>query len=214
MIVGFRWWNQTINAFGDVHQEKWVYEGNTDFIRCFIKKAMRVMDSVLNSHEKRLVEEHLQFKHFFHMHKERKYKVIGTWMVFLHTTCTSKVKDAWFIVPIRFSIREHKIISRFYCHNYPLGCERMDGLEFIGRHFKIGSTITYKQIEKKFLSMKPCEDRLNMVVLYFLSSVIIGKIKTGKGPPSVESFFLEVTNDLELCWTFPWVRLSLITIWH
>ncbi|CAA7027680.1 unnamed protein product [Microthlaspi erraticum] len=51
-------------------------------------------------------------------------------------------------------------------------------------------------------------ERLNMAVLYFLSSVLIGQKRKGAKAPSVEPFFLRAANDLELCRTFSWGRLA------
>ena len=43
---------------------------------------------------------------------------------------------------------------------------------------------------------------------HFLSSILIGKSRTGDKAPSVEHFFVRAVNDLEMCRTFPWGRLS------
>lgn len=43
-----------------------------------------------------------------------------------------------------------------------------------------------------------------MLLLYFLSRIIIGQIKTGKDAPSMEPFLLRAFDDLNLCKTFPW----------
>ncbi|KAG2330100.1 hypothetical protein Bca52824_001280 [Brassica carinata] len=56
--------------------------------------------------------------------------------------------------------------------------------------------------------MEACPDRLKMCVLYFLSSILIGKSRTRDKAPSVEHFFVRAVNDLEMCRTFPWGRLS------
>ncbi|XP_023644230.1 uncharacterized protein At3g43530-like [Capsella rubella] len=47
-----------------------------------------------------------------------------------------------------------------------------------------------------------------MAVLYFLCSVLVGKKKPGNPAPSVEPFFLRAIDDLEICTTFPWGRLT------
>ncbi|XP_024010319.1 uncharacterized protein At3g43530-like [Eutrema salsugineum] len=51
-------------------------------------------------------------------------------------------------------------------------------------------------------------DRLKMCVAYFLSSIISGKTKNGKGAPSVDPLFLRIVDDLEACKRFPWGRYS------
>lgn len=186
--------------------------------RCYIREAVHDINELLDENEKQWFHEHPQFKHFFHMHLEKKHKVQGMWILFLHTAVTSKKREAWFVVngvPIRYSLREHGLLSGLYCHNYPLGWQRKGGLQFVGRHFKRGTTISYEAVKNKFLSMGPCKDRLQMAVLYFLSSVIIGRSKKGEkgtteGAPSVEHFFLRAVDDLKLCKTFPWGRLSFL----
>ncbi|CAN6852830.1 unnamed protein product [Brassica oleracea] len=56
--------------------------------------------------------------------------------------------------------------------------------------------------------MEPSRDKLRLLVLYFLSSVICGQAKAGKDAPSVEPFLLRAVDDLNLSKTFPWGRLS------
>lgn len=179
--------------------------------RCSLYKTLRTLKRVLNEKELKWFHEHPQFRHFFHMPELKNHKSMGMWMLLLRTVCTSKIREAWFLVngtPIRYSIKEHGIISGLFCHNYPLNWELMGGCEFIERHWKVGSTIRLADVEKKLVTMKSCRDRLNMAVLYFLCTVIVGKKKTGGDAPSVESFFLRACNDLELCKTFPWGRFS------
>nr|VDD31254.1 unnamed protein product [Brassica oleracea] len=54
-------------------------------------------------------------------------------------------------------------------------------------------------------SKTPCNDRLNMVVLFFLGRVIRGHAKDS-GP--VDPFILRIVEDLDVCRTFPWGRLT------
>ena len=61
---------------------------------------------------------------------------------------------------------------------------------------------------KKLRKMEACPDRLKMCVLYFLSSILIDMRRTGDKAPSVDPFFVRAVNDLEMCKTFPWGRLS------
>ncbi|ESQ46487.1 hypothetical protein EUTSA_v10000512mg [Eutrema salsugineum] len=46
-----------------------------------------------------------------------------------------------------------------------------------------------------------------MCVAYFLSSIINGKTKIGKGTPSVDPLFLRIV-DLEACRRFRWGKYS------
>lgn len=180
--------------------------------KCYIHQAVATLESHLSSDEMKWFREHPQFSHFFHMHRDPNHKLMAMWMLFLRTACLDKKNECWFIVngvPIRYSLREHALISGLYCHSYPKYYERLGSLEFVGKHFGVGALIQYADVEKKLLLMKKAStDRLKMGVLYFLSSVIIGKKKTGKNAPSVEKFFLRAVDDLELCKKFPWGRLA------
>ncbi|XP_023638121.1 uncharacterized protein At3g43530-like [Capsella rubella] len=101
------------------------------------------------------------------------------------------------------------LISGLYCHEYPRNMETLGSNEFVGKHFGVGTTIRYDDVQAKLLSMKRASpDRVKMAVLYFLCSVIIGKKKAGKKAPSVEPFFLRAIDDLDMCKTFPWGRLA------
>lgn len=132
-------------------------------------------------------------------------------MFLLRTVCTEKKKEVWFLVngtPIRYSLREHTLISGLNCQRYPHNYERFGGLDFARRQFPQGSRMAYEDVEEKLRQMEACPDRLKMCVLYFLSSILIGKSRTGEKAPSVEPFFVRAVNDLEMCKTFPWGRLS------
>ncbi|XP_023633554.1 uncharacterized protein At3g43530 [Capsella rubella] len=101
------------------------------------------------------------------------------------------------------------LISGLYCHEYPRDMETLGSNEFVGKHFGVGTTIRYDDVQAKLLSMKRASpDRVKMAVLYFLCSVIIGKKKAGKKAPSVEPFFVRAIDDLDMCKTFPWGRLA------
>ncbi|CAE6199490.1 unnamed protein product [Arabidopsis arenosa] len=104
---------------------------------------------------------------------------------------------------------EMALMSGLNCREYPPFMEGFGSLEFAGKYFGVGATVTYAKVKAKLLSMKePGTDRLKMAVLFFLSSIIIGKKKGGKQAPSVEPIFLRVVDDLEECKTFPWGRLA------
>lgn len=182
--------------------------------RCYIEKAVKTLNALkvpLTADERRWFETHDQFKHFFHMPLEKHHKVMGMWMFLLRTVCTEKKKEVWFLVngtPIRYSLREHALISGLNCQRYPHNYEQLGGLDFARRQFPQGSRMAYEDVEEKLRQMEACPDRLKMCVLYFLSSILIGKSRTGEKAPSVEPFFVRAVNDLEMCKTFPWGRLS------
>ena len=203
----------------EVMQPLNVFFGPAEFTRpfkisakCYVAKAVSLIGGHLKPDELDWFLLHPQFKHFFHMPKDSNHKLMDMWMLLLRTTRLEKKKECWFIVngvPIRFSLREMTLISRLNCKVFPPSMEGLGSLTFVGKHFGLGSTITYAKVKAKLLSMKkPGTERLKMVVLYFLCSIIIGKKKGGKQAPSVTPFFLRIVDDLDLCKTFPWGRLA------
>ena len=182
--------------------------------RCFITDVMdtlKELDPPMTTAEKSWFENHLQFKHIFHMPQAGNHKVMGMWILLLRTAHITKEKEAWFVVngcPIRYGIREHALISGLNCRNYPLNYKVTRGTKFVRKCFG-GGIIRYQDVKTKVLEgMEPSRDRLRLLVLYFLSSVICGQTKTGKDAPSVEPFLLRAVDDLNLSKTFPCGRLS------
>ncbi|KAL9309077.1 hypothetical protein AtEden1_Chr1g0047251 [Arabidopsis thaliana] len=180
--------------------------------KCYLHKAVGLLETHLKESELKWFLEHPQFKHFFHMHKDPNHKVMGMWLLFLRTACLDKKKEVWFIVngvPIRYSLEEFVLMSGLYCHNYPKPLDSLGCTTFAGKMFGPGATVQYLDVENKLLSMKkPFDARLRVVVLYFLCSVIVGKGKTGPNAQNVEKFFLRAVADLELCKTFSWGRFA------
>ncbi|CDY56607.1 BnaCnng30690D, partial [Brassica napus] len=96
---------------------------------------------------------HPQFRHFFHMPDEQYLKLQGMWMLLLRTISTEEEDVAWFSlngVPIRYSTREHALISGLDYHEYPRKYLKLGSTKFVDYYFgglkKI--TITYKNIIK------------------------------------------------------------------
>ncbi|KAF8114172.1 hypothetical protein N665_0040s0027 [Sinapis alba] len=181
--------------------------------RCFITEFMETMDELnppVTRVEKSWFDNHPQFKHIFHMPKDGNHKVMEMWMLLLRTANIEKVNEAWFAVngsPIRYSIREHALISGLNCQNYPSNYKEAGSMTFVRKYFGSG-IIRHQDVKAKLQEMEASRDRLKMMVLYFLSSIINGQRKTGKYAPSVELFLLRAVGDLNLCKTFPWGRLS------
>ncbi|KAF8116398.1 hypothetical protein N665_0018s0008, partial [Sinapis alba] len=175
-----------------------LYFKNTEFTdtckiqsRCYVRKTVEVIKKLKNKLP--WFEKHPQFRYFFHMPKEPNLKLLGMWILLLRTIPLDEEEGtAWFAVnglPIRYSMREHALISGLECHE----------------HFKSHGEITIKYVEVKLLSMRSCGDRLKMEVLFFLGTVITWNVKyNGR----IDSFILRVVNDLEVCETFPWGRLT------
>ncbi|KAF8114131.1 hypothetical protein N665_0041s0020 [Sinapis alba] len=146
-------------------------DGNDSDDLCYVSKTVEVIKKLKN--ELHWFEKNPQFRHFFHMPKEPNLK--------LH---------AWFPVngvPILYSMREHALISRLECREYPVNYEKLGSFEFVDRDFKSHG------------------DQLKMAVFFFLGTVIRGN---GKYNGRIDSFILRVVNDLDVCETFPWGRLT------
>ncbi|KAL1214033.1 hypothetical protein V5N11_007394 [Cardamine amara subsp. amara] len=185
--------------------------------RCYMHEALKTLDGLeylLNTFERKWFEEHPQFKHIFHMPRERNHKVMGMWMLLLRMACMEKKKEAWFVVNgtfIRYGIKEHTLISGLNCRNYPGNYSKAGSEAFVKRQFKGQKTIRYQDVKTKLEKMVPVnrsQDRLRMAVVFFLSSILIAQTKTGDDATPVESFILREVDDLNFCKTFPWGRLS------
>ncbi|KAF8109832.1 hypothetical protein N665_0090s0015 [Sinapis alba] len=175
--------------------------------KCYIDTALRNIQTILKEKEVDWFIEHPQFQHFFHV-KNQNQKWMGIWLLVLRSACVEKKYELWFIlngVPVRYSLREFRLISGLYCHEYPPNHERLGGTTFMNKYFE-GKRVTYADLEKQMLAMKskPHQDRLKMVILYFLASILVGGRKSGEGASPVDSFFLTVVDDLDACLKFPW----------
>lgn len=182
--------------------------------KCFVNYVMVTFAHLkpkMSDTERKWFEKHPQFCHVFHMEKDSNHMVQGMWMLLLRTVDGSKRKEVWFIVngvPIRYGLREHALISGLSCRNYPLGYKEFGDRKFVKRHFKKGESIRLEDVKAKLLAMGEHRDRLKMMVLFFLGSVICAQTKVGKGAKDVLEFFQRAVDDLEFCENFPWGRYS------
>ncbi|KAL0723787.1 hypothetical protein Bca4012_038386 [Brassica carinata] len=181
--------------------------------------------------EKSWFQNHPQFKHIFHMDCCKHRKVQGLWMLLLRCMHTGKDRQAWFGVngvPVRYSIREHALLTGLhygtYPENYP-SIVRMkfasEGrMKFATKHFKHlqkkttkkkgkkqGLRVTEADVLEKLLKMKAdsSNERLKMAVLYLLTRVIKGRSRNGY---FIEPFILQAVDDLDFCIKFPWGRYT------
>ncbi|KAL0856327.1 hypothetical protein Bca101_061480 [Brassica carinata] len=196
-----------------------LYFKNTEYTKtckiqskCYVSNTVGIIKKLepeYESPELKWFENHPQFCHLFHMPDEPYLKLLGVWMLLLRTIPLDEEEDtAWFAVngvPIRYSMREHGLISGLDCRGYPDKYEKLGSYAFVDRHFQSHKEITMKSVEEKLLSMKACGDRLRMAVLYFLGTVIRGR---GRYNAHFDPFILRMANNLELCKTFPWGRLT------
>lgn len=174
--------------------------------KCFVTETVNVIKKL--KPEVNWFTEHPQFHHFFHMPQEPNLKLMGMWMLLLRTIRIEEEDIAWFGVngvPIRYSMREHALISGLDCHEYPTRYLKLGSYKFVDAYFKDRARITIKDVKEKLVGMKPCSDRLKMAVLFFLGRLIRGKAKDS-GP--LDQFILRIVDRLDVCQTFPWGRLT------
>ncbi|XP_056846347.1 uncharacterized protein LOC130497508 [Raphanus sativus] len=106
--------------------------------RCYQKDFIMLIKD-FDAREKMWFYGHPQFKHIFHMEYSSRRKVMGLWMLLLRTVKVDKKRQAWFVVngiPIRYSIKEHGLLSGLYCHTYPENYESMGSLRFAKKYFQ------------------------------------------------------------------------------
>lgn len=178
--------------------------------RCNPYKTMKTIKS-LKGPEMSWFENHPQFKHIIHREMEKNRKVMGMWMLLLRTVhINNGKKEAWFVingVPIRYSMREHGLLSGLYCHEYPGELENLGSYNFVDKHFGQHDMVKVKDVKQKLVQMVDAtRDRLKMAVLFFLATVIRGTTRNVQG--SIDPFVLRVVEDIELCESFPWGRLT------
>ncbi|XP_019084343.1 PREDICTED: uncharacterized protein At3g43530-like [Camelina sativa] len=160
--------------------------------RCQIASTLDMLQK-LEPSEKEWFKKHKQFRHVWHMARHENNKVMAMWMLLLRTARIEKRKVCWFVVngvPIRYSMREHALITGFDCHDYELGFNEKEygNFDFVKRVFG-SKNVTVKDVEEKLDSMKDkCNgDRLQVAVLLFLAKIV---------------------GDLKAVETFPWGRMT------
>jgi len=91
------------------------------------------------------------------------------------------------------------LISGFNCKNYTLGFKNTGNLDFKKKLFN-NTVVKREDVREKLIGIVPTgeisKERLRMMVLYFLSSIIIAPIKTGDKAPQVDEFCLKAVGDL------------------
>ncbi|KAG7536310.1 hypothetical protein ISN44_As13g002680 [Arabidopsis suecica] len=183
--------------------------------RCYIHEVLTTFDELeppMSKSERAFFENHPSFQHVFHMPRDPNHRLMGMWMLLLRTVRIDRKKEVWFVVngvPIRYGVSEHALISGFNCKNYALDYKNVGSMEFKKKHFK-NVHVKREDVRKKLIEMVPkgerSKDRLRMMVLYFLTSIIVAPIKTGEKAPQVDEFCLKAVNDLTFCRNFQWGR--------
>lgn len=175
--------------------------------RCAVSHVVNVIGQL--PEELKWFRAHPQFKHIFHMFKEPNHMSQGLWMLLLHTVSTEKMNEAWFVVngvPIRYSLKEHALLSGLDCHEYPNDYKKLGSLNFVNKHFGRDDRIKIAEVEAELKSMKQSSvERKKMAVLFFLCKVLKAK---SKADGNIDPFLLRVVGDLNMCKTFPWGRYT------
>ncbi|KAF8100684.1 hypothetical protein N665_0218s0022 [Sinapis alba] len=117
------------------------------------------------------------------MKRENNHTVQEMWMLLVRTTESSKRREVWFDVPIRYGLREHALISELNCCNYPLDYKAC------------GEPIRLEDVKEKLVKMGPYRDRQKMAVMFFLGTVVCAQRK-------------RAVDDLDFCQNFLWGRYS------
>ncbi|KAL0713455.1 hypothetical protein Bca4012_020433 [Brassica carinata] len=108
--------------------------------------------------------------------KKLKDELQGMWMLLMRTIRVEGEDATWFGVngvPILYSMGKHALISSLDCHEYPRRHLKLGGTKFVDYYFGEKKKIIITDVEQKLLSMKTaCNDRLKMLVLFFLGRVL------------------------------------------
>ncbi|CAA7043024.1 unnamed protein product [Microthlaspi erraticum] len=179
--------------------------------RCYVKETVNEIKKYPNELE--FFRKHPQFKHIFHIREEPNRKSQGLWMLLLHHARTEKENEPWFVVtgvPIRYSIKEHALLTGLDCHDYPrnykdLKSKKKGDYKFVKKWFGRSTGITIADVVAMLGSMNSSVNKKKMALLYFLSNVLKAKSKV---EGNIEPFLLKVVDDLKLCETFPWGRYT------
>lgn len=93
---------------------------------CDIKIVVEYLEGKPSDREITWFKEHPQFCHIFHIHKDTYRKQMGLWLLVVRTAKTLMTDECWFVVhrvPIRYSVREHALITSLFCHPLQEGYE-------------------------------------------------------------------------------------------
>ncbi|KAG2324020.1 hypothetical protein Bca52824_006748 [Brassica carinata] len=107
--------------------------------------------------EKSWFQNHPQFKHIFHMDCCKHRKVQGLWMLLLRCMHTGKDRQAWFGVngvPVRYSIREHALLTGLHYGTYPENYPSIVRMKFASEGRMKFATKHFKHLQKKTTKKK------------------------------------------------------------
>ncbi|KAG7533234.1 hypothetical protein ISN45_Aa08g008740 [Arabidopsis thaliana x Arabidopsis arenosa] len=177
--------------------------------RCNVTETVKLIEEEFKD-EAIWFRSHPQFKHVFHMPREPNHMTQGMWMLMLRTVDTDLERECWFVVngvPIRYSIKEHALLTGFNCKEYPEKHEEMGNLRFVKRIIKRTEKIKASDVLAKLKEKRSWKgaDKKKLVVLYFLSKILKA---SSKSDGNIVTFLLRIVDDLDACETYPWGRYS------
>ncbi|XP_019084394.1 PREDICTED: uncharacterized protein At3g43530-like [Camelina sativa] len=174
--------------------------------RCSVTQTVNYINQF--EPERKWFREHSQFKHIFHMTQEPNHMIQGMWIFFLRTACTEMQRECWFVVngvPVRYSLREHALLTGLDCHDYPnfyYKEKKLWSYKCVQRVFGRNDKIKISDVEAKLEEMQNnSTDRRKLTILYFLSKMVVAK---SKADGNIDPFILSVIDDLDACEKFPW----------
>ncbi|CAB51205.1 putative protein [Arabidopsis thaliana] len=176
--------------------------------RCQLVQTVEFIETL--DEELKWFRNHDQFKHIFHMPKEPNHMIQGMWMLMVRTAKTELARECWFVVngvPIRYSIREHALLTGLNCREYPKNNKTLGSLKFVEKLFKRTEDIKIKDVEEKLEEFKSEKStaRLKLAILLFLAKVMKAD---SKGDSKIEELLLRIVDNVRACETFPWGRFS------
>ncbi|KAL9299216.1 hypothetical protein AtEden1_Chr2g0230031 [Arabidopsis thaliana] len=167
--------------------------------RCTIGNTFAIIGSMLKENKKKWFRTNKQFKHIWHMDRHSKNKVHGMLILLMRTASTEKKRVCWFVVndvPIRYSLREHALITGLDFHQFELDFKTRNfgSFDFVEKVYGT-QVVNVKDVEDMLKSMEDeCDgDQLRVAVLLFLCAIVRGRRRFG----SIHSFILKIVNDLE-----------------
>lgn len=182
--------------------------------KCTQYKTVELLKSCLSKPEQEWFSTH-QFKHLWHMPTSSNRMLQGIWLLSLRKADLEDKSVCLFVVngvPIRYSIREHGLLSGLFCHKLEENYKKYGSEDFILRLFKKDKKVDVPKVRNKLQymtaavgdlpaseSLEYVEDRLKLGVLLFLSTVIDGQKGSGINP-----FILQIVDNLKVCEEFPW----------
>ncbi|KFK34789.1 hypothetical protein AALP_AA5G193600 [Arabis alpina] len=134
-------------------------------------------------------------------------------MLLLRTVEVERKSALWFVlngVPIRYSLREHGLLTGFACHHYPNEMNPSMNLKEYKSKLKLEvfgqkKKVTMKDVWNKILTIGYCPNRLKLALVFFFSSVLACK---GNIASHIDPFLWMMAEKPKRCKSFPWGRLT------